>query len=54
VAAIVSVLSGVALVVLSIRGGLVRERYGSWDRVIGKAAAPQSSQAAGDDRPLAR
>jgi len=40
-AAIVTVLSGAALIVLSIRSGPIRSRYGSWDRVIRKPAALQ-------------
>ena len=31
---VVSIVLGVALVVLSIRRGPIRERYGNWDRVI--------------------
>lgn len=37
--AIVTALSGAALIVLSIRSGPIRERYGSWDGVIRKRAA---------------
>ena len=33
-ATIVSVGLGVALIVLSVRRGLIRERYGNWDRWI--------------------
>jgi nucleoside-diphosphate-sugar epimerase len=39
--AIVTVLSGAALMVLSIRSGPIRARYGSWDRVIQKSGASQ-------------
>lgn len=42
-ASIASVLSGAALIVLSIRSGPIRGRYGNWDRVIQKRAAPQPS-----------
>jgi hypothetical protein len=40
-AAIVTVLSGAALIVLSIRSGPIRARYGSWDRVIQKRGAAE-------------
>ena len=33
-ATIVSVVLGVALIALSLRRGLIRERYGNWDRLI--------------------
>jgi nucleoside-diphosphate-sugar epimerase len=45
-ATIVSVLAGAALVVLSIRAGKIRERYGSWDRLI-KPSGASLAKAAG-------
>jgi len=42
-AAIVTAASGVALILLSIRRGPIRDRYGSWDRVIRGRETPGAS-----------
>lgn len=34
VATIVSVVLGIAIIALSVRGGPIRERYGDWNRLI--------------------